>query len=36
MENSGDDFARTVNGRSYDIHNDNPAEELNFRKFIHQ
>ncbi|KAI8289187.1 hypothetical protein K4K60_009498 [Colletotrichum sp. SAR11_57] len=35
VENSGDDFARTVNGRSYDIHNDNPAEELNFRKFIH-
>ncbi|KAE9569701.1 hypothetical protein CGMCC3_g14195 [Colletotrichum fructicola] len=30
VENSGDDFARTVNGRSYDIHNDNPAEELNF------
>ncbi|KAI8201865.1 Cellobiose dehydrogenase [Colletotrichum sp. SAR 10_65] len=35
VENSGDDFARTVNGRSYDIHNDNPAEELNFRKFIY-
>ncbi|KAK1491618.1 carbohydrate-binding cytochrome b562 [Colletotrichum cuscutae] len=30
VENSGDDFARTVNGQSYDIHNDNPAEELNF------
>ncbi|KAL0933602.1 carbohydrate-binding cytochrome b562-like protein [Colletotrichum truncatum] len=30
VENSGDNFARTVNGRSYDIHNDNPAEELNF------
>ncbi|KAF9880278.1 hypothetical protein CkaCkLH20_02232 [Colletotrichum karsti] len=30
VENSGDDFTRTVNGRSYDIHNDNPAEELNF------
>ncbi|GJC90695.1 cellobiose dehydrogenase [Colletotrichum liriopes] len=29
VENSGDDFARTVNGQSYDIHNDNPAEELN-------
>ncbi|KAI8235313.1 Cellobiose dehydrogenase [Colletotrichum sp. SAR 10_86] len=33
VENSGDDFARTVNGRSYDIHNDNPAEELNFRNW---
>ncbi|KAK1659141.1 carbohydrate-binding cytochrome b562 [Colletotrichum godetiae] len=30
VENSGDDFARTINGQSYDIHNDNPAEELNF------
>ncbi|KAK7437321.1 hypothetical protein CaCOL14_010316 [Colletotrichum acutatum] len=30
VENSGDYFARTVNGQSYDIHNDNPAEELNF------
>ncbi|KAK1570044.1 [Colletotrichum navitas] len=30
VENSGDDFARTVNGQSYDIHTDNPAEELNF------
>ncbi|KAF6834600.1 cellobiose dehydrogenase [Colletotrichum plurivorum] len=30
VENSGDDFMRTVNGQSYDIHNDNPAEELNF------
>ncbi|OLN94108.1 Cellobiose dehydrogenase 5 [Colletotrichum chlorophyti] len=30
IENSGDDFTRTVNGQSYDIHNDNPAEELNF------
>ncbi|KAK1976591.1 carbohydrate-binding cytochrome b562 [Colletotrichum cereale] len=29
VENSGDDFARTVNGQSYDIHKDNPAEELN-------
>ncbi|TIC91288.1 Cellobiose dehydrogenase [Colletotrichum higginsianum] len=29
VENSGDDFTRTVNGQSYDIHNDNPAEELN-------
>ncbi|KAK2054202.1 carbohydrate-binding cytochrome b562 [Colletotrichum caudatum] len=30
VENSGDDFSRTVNGQDYDIHNDNPAEELNF------
>ncbi|KAF6825861.1 carbohydrate-binding cytochrome b562-like protein [Colletotrichum musicola] len=30
VENSGDDFMRMVNGQSYDIHNDNPAEELNF------
>ncbi|KAK1964325.1 carbohydrate-binding cytochrome b562 [Colletotrichum sublineola] len=30
VENSGDDFTRTVNGQSYDIHTDNPAEELNF------
>ncbi|TEA15649.1 Cellobiose dehydrogenase [Colletotrichum sidae] len=29
IENSGDDFQRTVNGQNYDIHNDNPAEELN-------
>lgn len=26
------DFTRTVNGNSVDIHKDNPAEELNFRK----
>ncbi|EFQ36378.1 uncharacterized protein GLRG_11523 [Colletotrichum graminicola M1.001] len=30
VENSGDEFARTVNGQSYDIHKDNPADELNF------
>ncbi|KAK2040757.1 carbohydrate-binding cytochrome b562 [Colletotrichum somersetense] len=30
VENSGDEFSRTVNGQSYDIHKDNPAEELNF------
>ncbi|KAI2778750.1 soluble quino protein glucose dehydrogenase [Daldinia loculata] len=29
-ENSGDDFSRTVNGQSSDIHIDNPAEELNY------
>ncbi|KAI0105594.1 soluble quino protein glucose dehydrogenase [Hypoxylon sp. NC0597] len=29
-ENSGDDFRRTVNGQSTDIHIDNPAEELNY------
>lgn len=31
-ENSGDDFRRTVNGQATDIHIDNPAEELNYRK----
>ncbi|ORY62416.1 soluble quino protein glucose/sorbosone dehydrogenase [Pseudomassariella vexata] len=30
VENSGDDFARTVNGQRTDIHIDNPAEELNY------
>ncbi|KAL2148444.1 hypothetical protein VTH82DRAFT_2364 [Thermothelomyces myriococcoides] len=29
VENSGDDFARTENGQRIDIHQDNPAEELN-------
>ncbi|KAI1166782.1 soluble quino protein glucose dehydrogenase [Nemania serpens] len=29
-ENSGDDFKRTANGQSYDVHIDNPAEELNY------
>ncbi|KAI1811325.1 soluble quino protein glucose dehydrogenase [Poronia punctata] len=29
-ENSGDDFQRTVDGQSTDIHIDNPAEELNY------
>ncbi|KAI0013855.1 soluble quino protein glucose dehydrogenase [Xylariaceae sp. FL0662B] len=29
-ENSGDDFTRTINGQSTDIHIDNPAEELNY------
>ncbi|KAK2744232.1 hypothetical protein FQN55_006917 [Onygenales sp. PD_40] len=30
IENSGDDFTRTVDGQSVDIHIDNPAEELNY------
>ncbi|EHK97141.1 hypothetical protein M7I_7153 [Glarea lozoyensis 74030] len=30
VENSGDDFKRTVNGQSKDIHIDNPAEKLNY------
>ncbi|KAK4184604.1 L-sorbosone dehydrogenase [Podospora australis] len=30
VENSGDQLARTVNGRSVDVHIDNPAEELNY------
>ncbi|KAI1828386.1 soluble quino protein glucose dehydrogenase [Xylaria intraflava] len=30
VENSGDEFQRTVNGTSVDIHQDNPAEELNY------
>ncbi|XXG95184.1 hypothetical protein Hte_001444 [Hypoxylon texense] len=30
VENSADQLNRTVNGVSTDIHNDNPAEELNF------
>ncbi|KAI1365160.1 soluble quino protein glucose dehydrogenase [Xylaria arbuscula] len=30
VENSGDDFRRTVNGQSTDVHIDNPAEELNY------
>ncbi|KAK4120984.1 soluble quino protein glucose dehydrogenase [Parathielavia appendiculata] len=29
VENSGDDFARTENGQRRDIHQNNPAEELN-------
>jgi len=29
VENSGDDFQRTDNGQSRDIHQNNPAEELN-------
>ncbi|KAF7539517.1 hypothetical protein G7054_g2044 [Neopestalotiopsis clavispora] len=29
VENSGDDFTRTVNGARTDIHKDNPAEKLN-------
>lgn len=32
VENSGDDFARTVDGVRTDIHNENPAEELNYRE----
>lgn len=30
VENSGDDFTRTVSGRRSDIHKDNPAEKLNY------
>ncbi|KAL2759906.1 hypothetical protein ACRALDRAFT_2129748 [Sodiomyces alcalophilus JCM 7366] len=30
VENGADQFERTVNGYSYDIHADNPAEELNY------
>lgn len=30
MENSADDLVRNVNDTSTDVHNDNPAEELNF------
>ncbi|PVH82209.1 hypothetical protein DL98DRAFT_559578 [Cadophora sp. DSE1049] len=30
VENSGDNFGRTVNGVTTDIHQDNPAEELNY------
>ncbi|KAI1383752.1 soluble quino protein glucose/sorbosone dehydrogenase [Hypoxylon trugodes] len=30
VENSADQLVRDVNGTSVDIHNDNPAEELNF------
>ncbi|OAA67945.1 Six-bladed beta-propeller, TolB-like protein [Niveomyces insectorum RCEF 264] len=30
VENSGDDFRRTVNGAAKDIHKDNPAEKLNY------
>jgi glucose/arabinose dehydrogenase len=30
VENSGDDFNRTVDGVSADIHHENPAEELNY------
>lgn len=30
VENSSDDMRRTVNGVTTDIHNDNPAEELNY------
>ncbi|EOO00323.1 putative cellobiose dehydrogenase protein [Phaeoacremonium minimum UCRPA7] len=29
VENSGDDFTRSQNGRQVDIHKDNPAEKLN-------
>ncbi len=34
VENSGDDFTRTVSGRRADIHKDNPAEKLNFRECL--
>ncbi|CAK7212024.1 hypothetical protein SCUCBS95973_001322 [Sporothrix curviconia] len=30
VENSGDDFTRTISGRRTDIHKDNPAEKLNY------
>ncbi|KAI1819796.1 soluble quino protein glucose dehydrogenase [Xylaria intraflava] len=30
VENSADNLVRTANGTTTDIHNDNPAEELNF------
>ncbi|KAH8595286.1 hypothetical protein B0O99DRAFT_652353 [Bisporella sp. PMI_857] len=30
VENSGDDLTRVVNGQSKDIHQNNPAEELNY------
>ncbi|KAI1435528.1 soluble quino protein glucose dehydrogenase [Xylaria sp. CBS 124048] len=30
VENSGDEFTRTVDGASVDIHNGDPAEELNY------
>lgn len=30
VENSADDHTRTVNGQRRDIHNNNPAEELNY------
>ncbi|KAI2630424.1 soluble quino protein glucose dehydrogenase [Xylaria nigripes] len=30
VENSGDEFTRTVNSQEVDIHIDNPAEELNY------
>ncbi|KAF2118602.1 hypothetical protein BDV96DRAFT_643841 [Lophiotrema nucula] len=30
VENSGDDFKRTVNGQSKDIHQNNPAEKLHY------
>jgi hypothetical protein len=33
VENSGDDFKRTENGQSRDIHQNNPAEELNNREY---
>lgn len=33
VENSGDELARnTTDGTSVDVHVDNPAEELNYRK----
>ncbi|ORY09459.1 hypothetical protein BCR34DRAFT_602846 [Clohesyomyces aquaticus] len=30
VENSGDNFKRTVNGKSTDIHNNNPGEKLHY------
>lgn len=32
VENSADDLTRTINGTTVDVHKDNPAEELNYRK----
>jgi|TARA_R110002003_G_scaffold589_2_gene20548 glucose/arabinose dehydrogenase len=30
VENSGDDFKRTVNGQSIDVHNNNPGEKIHY------
>ncbi len=34
VENSGDQLTRAVGGKSVDVHIDNPAEELNYRKCL--
>jgi len=31
VENSGDNLQRTSEGKTVDVHIDNPAEELNYR-----